>query len=441
VRECVPLNGELDLTTGLPGQGVIFEHGNDVLGGLSNGQKAAVLLLDIDGFRMLNNGFGHAAGDAVLSQLATRLTDTVRDGDLVVRVGADEFAVLCGRISTTDEAAALGRRLLGVFATPFKVLEQQVSLGARVGIAVTGPTDRTLLDLVRDADLAMTHTQQSHTRWALFRPEMRDAPRRYLETASDLRNARGRRELRLEYQPIVSLPGGDLPILEALVRWAHPQRGLVPPNEFIPVAEQAGLITDIGEWVLDEALRAACRWSDLVGAASPCVAVNVSAQQLADPDFVYKVTRSIAEAELSPERLILEVTESAVMENVEAAVESLRVLTGLGTRIALDDFGAGASSLSQLRQLRWVDLLKIDKSFIDGVTASAEDEAIVRAVIELARALEMAVVAEGIETEEQAALMVELGCDYAQGYYFGRALRPTAADTRITAAAHSQRPV
>ncbi|MFL5839884.1 MAG: putative bifunctional diguanylate cyclase/phosphodiesterase, partial [Thermoleophilaceae bacterium] len=262
----------------------------------------------------------------------------------------------------------------------------------------------------------------------------REASRRFLATASDLRRAASRR------QPIVTLPGADLVAFEALVRWAHPTRGLISPGEFIPVAEQAGLIAEIGEWVLREAAGAAVRWEELAGLGAPRVAVNVSAQQLADPDFVYAVTRCIGEFGLAPERLILEVTESAVMENVQAATESLRVLSGLGSQIALDDFGAGSSSLSQLRQLSWVDVLKIDKSFVDGLAEGAEDAAIVRTVIDLARALNMVVVAEGIETADQAERLVAIGCDMAQGFHFGRALRPTAADAVIVSRTHLPTP-
>jgi diguanylate cyclase (GGDEF)-like protein len=428
----------LDPITGLPGRGLLYEDAGSLLGGMRDGKQGAILVLDIDGFRTLNNSFGHATGNEVLAQVASRLTDAVREGDVVARIGADEFAVVCRRVGGTDEATALARRILAGVAAPFKLPHQRISLLARVGVTVTGPTDRSLADLVHDADLAMTQTRGSRTRWALFRPEMREPVRRLLQTASDLRSARARRELRVEYQPVVELPGGRVRAFEALTRWEHPVRGLVPPSEFIPVAEQSGLISEIGDWVLGQALAAAARWSDQCGDDAPVVTVNVSAQQLADPDFVYSVTRSIGEAGVPPEQLTLEVTESAVMEDVQAAVECLRVLSGVGVRIALDDFGTGASSLSQLRQLHWVDALKIDKSFADGVTATQTDAAIVRTVIELGRTLEMAVVAEGIETPEQAHVMAEMGCAYGQGYHFGRAMHPAAADACVAAGARSR---
>jgi diguanylate cyclase (GGDEF)-like protein len=230
-----------DPITGLPGRPVIHERAECVLERLGPDERAAILLLDVDGFRLLNDSFGHAAGDEVLMALGERLSATVREGDIVARVGADEFAVLCERVSSVDEATGLARRLLAAMSSPFNVHDQQVSLGARVGIAVSGPTARTLVDLVHDADMAMSAAKSSNSRWAVFKPEMREASRRFLATASDLRRAASRRQLRVEYQPIVTLPNGDLVAFEALVRWAHPNRGLISPSEFIPVAEQAGL--------------------------------------------------------------------------------------------------------------------------------------------------------------------------------------------------------
>jgi EAL domain-containing protein (putative c-di-GMP-specific phosphodiesterase class I) len=263
---------------------------------------------------------------------------------------------------------------------------------------------------------------------------MRETSRRFLATASDLRHAVTGRQLRVEFQPIVTLPSTTPFALEALARWDHPTRGRVQPDDFITVAEKAGLIAEIGEWVLHQAAAAAARWRRMAGPGAPKVSVNVSAQQLSDPDFIYTVTRCLEQWQLPFEQLVLEVTESAVMENFDLANETLRVLSGLGVQVAIDDFGAGASSLSQLKQLRWVDILKIDKSFVDGLGEDEEVCSIVSTIIALARALNMSVVAEGVETETQAAQLVASGCDHAQGFHFGRPLRPRATDALVKTA-------
>lgn len=398
---------------------------------MARGERVGVLMLDLDGFQMLNDSFGHEAGNEVLSAVAKRLQGVTRQGDLVARMGADEFAVVCERVGSTDEITSLARRFLASMRAPFVVHDQQLFLGAHVGIGLSTRHTAALIDVVRDADTALNRAKADDAPFRVFDPEMRESSRRLLATASDLRHAVARRELRVEYQPIVELPNGQIVAFEALARWDHPRRGSVRPVEFIPAAEKAGLIAEIGEWVLHQAVAAAVRWGELGGTGAPRVSVNVSPRQLQDPDFLYVVTRCLEQWDLPYDRLILEITESAVMDNIELANESLRVLSGLGVRIAIDDFGAGASSLSQLKQLSWVDILKIDRSFMHGLGEDDQTGAIVGTVIALARALDMHVVAEGVESELQSDQLSECGCDCAQGWHFGRAVRPRAAESLV----------
>jgi diguanylate cyclase (GGDEF)-like protein len=410
---------------------VIDQLSDATLARMQKGERTGILLLDLDGFQMFNDSFGHDAGDEVLVSTARRLQGVVRDGDIVARVGADEFAVVCEHVKTLDEVASLARRFLTTLQAPFLVHDQQVFLGAHIGIAVSGAETSSLVELVRDADTAMSRAKAERLPWAVYKPEMRETSRRFLAMASDLRHAVGRRQLRVEYQPIVNLASGRIFALEALARWDHPRRGAVRPEDFIPVAEKSGLIAEIGEWVLHQAVAAAVRWHQLGGSRAPKLSVNVSAHQLADPDFIYTVTRCLEQWQLPFDRLVLEVTESAVMENIDLANESLRVLSGLGVQIAIDDFGAGTSSLSQLKQLRWVDILKIDKSFVAGLEDDVDARSIVTTIIALARALNMSVVAEGVETQVQAERLTAAGCGHAQGWHFGRPLRPRATDALV----------
>jgi diguanylate cyclase (GGDEF)-like protein len=404
---------------------------------MNGGGDTAVLVLDLDGFRMFNDSFGHEAGDEVLAAAVGRLQAVGPQGSTVTRIGSDEFAVVCDALDGANEAVVLARRLIAALrSTPFDVHDHQVFLGAHVGIAVSAAEgeDRSLVDLMRDAETAMSRAKEDRAPWAVYTPEMREASRRFLATASDLRHAVTGRQLRVEFQPIVTLPAAVPFALEALARWDHPTRGRVHPDDFINVAEKAGLIAEIGEWVLHQAAAAAVRWRRIAGRGAPKVSVNVSAQQLGDPDFIYTVTRCLEQWQLPFEQLVLEVTESAVMENFDLANETLRVLSGLGVQVAIDDFGAGASSLSQLKKLRWVDMLKIDKSFVDGLGEDDEVCSIVSTIIALARALNMSVVAEGVETETQAAQLVASGCHHAQGFHFGRPLRPRATDALVKTA-------
>ena len=420
-----------DAVTGLPLQSVFDRLSAPTLARMQKRERIGVLLLDLDGFQMFNDSFGHDAGDAVLAETARRLKGAMRQGDVLARVGADEFAVVCEHVRTLDEIADLARAFLATLRDPFDVHEQQVFLGAHVGISVSTEQTESLLQLVREADTALTRAKTGGVPWAVYEPAMRERSRRFLAMASDLRHAVSRHQLRVEYQPIVALPEGRPFALEALTRWDHPSRHAVQPGEFIAVAERAGLIAEIGEWVLHQAVAAAVRWGKIADGEPPKISVNVSPQQLADLDFVYSVTHCLEHWRLPFDRLIIEVTESAVMSNVDQANETLSVLSGLGVQIAIDDFGAGTSSLSLLKQLRWIDMLKIDKSFIAGLGEDDETREIVRTIVALARALQLAVVAEGVETDAQAEQLVAVGCDHAQGWHFGRPLRPRATDSLI----------
>jgi diguanylate cyclase (GGDEF)-like protein len=430
-RHVVPVV-DRDATTGLPLRSVFDQLSAPTLARMRNGERTGVLVLDLDGFQMFNDGLGHEAGDDVLRSVARRLQGVVRDADVVARVGADEFAVVCEHVNGLDEMSSLARRFLATLRIPFEVHGQQVFLGAHVGIAVSDQRTTSLMELVRDADTAMNRAKADGRSWAVFDPAMRESSRRFLAMASDLRDAISRHQLRVEYQPIVAMAGGQTFALEALARWDHPRRGLVPPDDFIAVAENAGLIGEVGDWVLNQAVAAAVRWAKLSAQRAPKVAVNVSPQQLANPDFIYMVTRCLEQWQLPFDRLVLEITESAVMENVDLANESLAVLSGLGVQIAIDDFGAGSSSLAQLKRLRWIDILKIDKSFVDGLGEDEETRSIVTTIIALARALKMSVIAEGVETDVQAGYLMAAGCDYAQGWHFGRPLRPRATDALVS---------
>jgi diguanylate cyclase len=430
-RRAVPVV-DRDATTGLPLRSVFDQLSAPTLARMRKGERTGVLLLDLDGFQMFNDGLGHEAGDEVLMSVARRLQGVVRDADVVARVGADEFAVVCEHVNRFDDMSSLARRVLATLRIPFDVRGQQVFLGAHVGIAVSDQRTTSLMELVRDADTAMNRAKADGRPWAVFDPAMRESSRRYLAMASDLRHAVSRHQLRVEYQPIVALAGGQTFALEALARWDHPGRGLVPPDDFIVVAENARLIGEVGDWVLHQAVAAAVRWAKLSAQRAPKVSVNVSPQQLANPDFIYTVTRCLEQWQLPFDRLMLEITESAVMENVDLANESLAVLSGLGVQIAIDDFGAGSSSLAQLKRLRWIDILKIDKSFVDGLGEDEDTRSIVTTIIALARALKMSVIAEGVETDVQARHLVAAGCDYAQGWHFGRPLRPRATDALVS---------
>lgn len=387
----------------------------------------AVLLVDLDGFKAINDSLGHSAGDEVLAEFAGRLRAMVRPGDTASRLGGDEFAVLLEN-SSLREAALFARQLLDSVRGPV-VLDgavalhgQQVFLTGSVGVAMTEP-GQDAGELLRNADVAMYAAKAAgRDRYEVFQPEMQVAALRSLDLQTALRGAIENEELVVYYQPIVTLDTGEMIGVEALVRWNHPQRGLVPPSEFIPVAEHTGLIKPLGAWVLERACRQVRGWQQRFPRRMGLhVSVNASAVQVEDPRFVEEVVGCLQRSDLAPQDLILEITESLFMEDFAVIVDKLERLKNLGVRFAMDDFGTGFSSLSYLRSLP-IDLLKIDKAFIDGVTGSPDQSALVRAVIQLAHTFDLKTVAEGVEREDQCTALQMLGGDFGQGYLFSRPL-------------------
>ena len=408
-----------DALTGLPNRVLFLDRLKHALArSKRRGAGAtAVFFLDVDRFKLVNDSLGHDAGDELLVDVARRLGDVLRPADTVARFGGDEFTVLCEDVADGDEAEAIAGRIVDVFAEPFVLAGGEIFLSTSVGIALAGGPDELPEDLIRDADAAMYRAKErGKARFEVFDEDMRAHAVRRLEMESALRRALERGELRVHYQPLCEVAGGEVVGCEALVRWEHPERGLLAPAEFVPLAEETGLILPLGEWVLRAACLAAAGWPP-----GWEVAVNLTARQLAQPDLVGVVSSALEDAGLAPGRLCLELTESAVLG--AGAAETLRALKALGVRLAIDDFGTGWSSLGHLRSFP-LDVVKLDRSFVAGLGTIARDDAIAAAVISLAHALGLRTIAEGVETPAQRAMLERLGCDAAQGYLLGR---PTAA--------------
>ena len=386
----------------------------------------AVLFGDVDRFKVVNDSLGHDAGDRLLVALSRRLRDVLRPGDTLARFGGDEFAVLCEDVPEGD-VAGIATRMMEALAEPFTTGGREVFVSMSVGIAMAEDPDQRAEALLRDADAAMYLAKdRGRARFELFDEAMRDQSTERLILENALRRAPERGELRALYQPIVRLADGSMVAAEALVRWEHPERGLLTAAQFVPLAEETGIIVPVGGWVLDEACREAARWTG--NGKAPAVSVNLSAHQLNRTDLVEAVGRALKESGLDPDRLWLEITESALMEDADAAVAALERLRGLGVHLCVDDFGTGYSSLAYLRRFP-VDALKVDRSFVAGLGKDPEDSAIVEAVVSMAHSLRLSVVAEGVETDEQLARLRELGCELAQGFYFAAPVPASALDT------------
>ncbi|HEV7462034.1 MAG TPA: EAL domain-containing protein [Solirubrobacteraceae bacterium] len=411
-----------DPLTGLPNRLLFTDRLEVALARLARRAGAvAILFVDLDRFKLINDSHGHEVGDRVLVETASRLRGILRPSDTLSRFGGDEFTILCEDVSSEVDVSSVAERIAEALAEPFPLADREVFLSASIGIALGRDGAMSASALLRDADAAMYGAKErGRSRYAIYDGAMRLRGAERLETETALRRAIERDELRVHYQPEVELETGRVVGVEALVRWAHPDRGLVAPGEFVPVAEDTGLIAPIGEWVLREACRQAHAWLGVYGDAPLRMAVNLSGRQLAHEGLRDTVANALADADLPPELLCLEITESALAEDPDAARETLLSLRRLGVCLAIDDFGVGFSSLSQIRQLPPVDVIKIDRSFVSGIGQNREDEAIVASVISLARALEVETIGEGVETAEHAMALRELGCDHAQGFHFAR---------------------
>ena len=423
-----------DGLTGLANRSLFLDRAEQALRRAGrSGAAPVVLCLDLDGFKDVNDSLGHPAGDELLQEVAARLRDVVRAADTVARLGGDEFAVLVDDPSGGLPAASeLAERLLTVLAQPVRVGGHRVTVAASIGIVPAEP-EATPTSLLRDGDIAMYRAKAAgRGRWVVFAPEMRETALERIELERALSTALAAGQLRLVYQPVVDLRDGRTTGVEALLRWRHPQLGAVGPDRFVPVAEASGLIVPIGRWVLEEATRAAARWQGTGPGAPLTMAVNVSPRQLASDTFLDDVAAALAESGIAPASLVLEITETALVTDSDVVAARLAGLRRLGVRIALDDFGTGYSSLSYLRQFP-VDVLKIDRSFVELLDGPADDAAIVHGLVQLGHTLELEVVAEGVETAEQAAILRREGCDLAQGYLLSAPLEADEAARAVTA--------
>ncbi|QAA95250.1 putative bifunctional diguanylate cyclase/phosphodiesterase [Pollutimonas thiosulfatoxidans] len=420
-----------DALTGLPNRALLEDRAEQMINAAQrNHSRFALLFMDLDGFKAVNDAHGHAVGDALLVQVAERIKHCLRSEDTVARLGGDEFVVLT-EVSDPDEVATLAARLVEQTVKPFSVHACELRLSMSIGIAIYPEDGMDTHTLLINADAAMYHRKDlGRDGYSFFDSSMNANAQEYLQLIHDLRFAVERGELVLHYQPKFDDPAQPVVGAEALVRWNHPSRGLVLPDDFIPVAEKTGLITAIDNWVLNEACRQLKIWRDTELGADWTVAVNVSAVQFRHPQLIETVRQALDRHQLPARSLILEITETTTMRDVEESLAILQQLAKMGVKISIDDFGTGYSSLMYLRRLP-ANELKIDRGFVRELKQDTEDAAIVSAIVALGKALSLNVVAEGVETMSQQKLLAELGCNSLQGYLLGR---PMAADDFMCAA-------
>ncbi|MCU1455335.1 MAG: putative diguanylate cyclase/phosphodiesterase with sensor [Acidimicrobiales bacterium] len=428
-----------DSLTGLANRALLHDRiGQTLL--RRHSAATALLVLDLDGFKQLNDSLGHPGGDYALTVVADRLRGAVRSADTVARIGGDEFAVLLDDVSDEAEVVGLAHRLIALVSEPIAWHEREMVVGTCIGIAFVDPPVRGVDDLVRNADTALYSAKAAgRTELCVFEPTMHATVSARFELESELRRALSEPgELILHYQPIVELASQRLIGFEALARWWHPRRGLVSPMDFIPVAEDSGLIVDLGRTLLAQACTEAVGWAARPGFEDLQIAVNLSVRQLRDAALVDDTRSVLTSTGLSPDRLMLEITESELMHDVDFALERLGQLKRLGLRLAVDDFGTGYSSLSRLRRFPF-DTVKIDQSFVAGATSS-EELAFLGAIVSLGHSLNLETLAEGIETEAQATILENLGCRLGQGYFFGHPMDAAALGVLLDDLARQRRP-
>jgi diguanylate cyclase (GGDEF)-like protein/PAS domain S-box-containing protein len=431
-----------DGLTGLPNRGLFTEHLERALKQMEvdNEHLFAVLFLDLDRFKNINDSLGHVVGDQLLTAVARRLQNCVRDEDTVSRFGGDEFAVLLNGIKSPTDALDTTERILREIEAPFRLSGYDVFTSASIGLSLSSIEYHTTEEILRDADTAMYRSkEQGKGRFEIFDKAMHARAISRLQLESELRQALERDELEVFYQPIMHLEHGRIAGFEALLRWQHPERGMISPAEFIPVAEDTELIIPIGNWVLRKACRQLREWQTSHPSHPPLtISVNLSGKQFKQPDLVEQIKQTLYQTKLDPRCLRLEITESMVMEDAEGATAMLRQLRSINVQISIDDFGTGYSSLSYLHRFP-VNILKIDQSFVGRMSMDEESMGIVETVITLAQKLKMDVVAEGIETDEQRQKLIALNCPYGQGYLFSPPV--SAADAEAIVRAHIRTPL
>jgi diguanylate cyclase (GGDEF)-like protein len=415
-----------DALTGLPNRALFMDR---LTHGLTRARRrhehVAVLFLDLDRFKVINDTLGHTVGDQLLVEVSNRLGSSLRPGDTVARLGGDEFGLLLEDVADAETAELVALRIEAELAKPLIFEGREVFVTSSIGIALSSERLGTPEEVLRDADLAMYHAKaKGKARHEIFDGTMSAPALDRMDLEMDLRSAITNRDFRLHYQPILRLETGRIVEVEALIRWQHEKRGLLQPDAFIGLTEETGLIVPIGQWVLTEACRQARAWQiEFPRTPALGMSVNLSAKQFQNPKLVEEITDALTMSGLDPACLKLEITESVVMQDVPATLAKLHELKDLGIRLAIDDFGTGYSSLGYLKRFP-VDTLKIDRSFVKGLSHEGGDSAIVRAVVTVAKSLNMDVTAEGIETDQQRLELKALGCEFGQGFLFGRPLTP-----------------
>jgi diguanylate cyclase (GGDEF)-like protein/PAS domain S-box-containing protein len=423
-----------DVLTGLPNRAMFIDHLELAIARAQRNEerKFAVLYVDLDRFKIINDSLGHSVGDQLLKEVAARLWNCVRAGDTVARLGGDEFVILLEDVYQEAEAIDVAERIKSELVVPFTLNGREVFTTVSIGVASSWTSYHQAEGLIRDADAAMYRAKSlGKNRHEIYDSVMHAQVNDLLQMETALRLAVERREFMVYYQSIVDLETFKISGFEALVRWNHPEKGFISPANFIPLAEETGLIVEIGEWVLREACQQMERWQKIFPSDPPLfVSVNLSSKQFIQSDLIHRVTQIIKETKINPEGLKLEITESAVMDDVDSATEMLKKLRALGVKLSIDDFGTGYSSLSYLHRFP-IDTLKVDRSFVVNMSEDSENVEIVRTIVSLAQNLGMNVIAEGVETKEQLAALRKLGCENGQGYLFSKPVAAKAAENLI----------